>query len=498
MHRPPNGAPPADFRGGAPARHPRRAFRPASIAAIAITLLLLPAQRASADSDRLIGTVEQVSDESIVLDSGTVVLGPGGRVKGDVTSLRRAKAGHWGEAEGRWTRRGLFEASHVEIRRQAPGSSFADGLTETSLRESAKLDASDKIYRDAQVTEYVRKVGASLVPEYARSEHTFAFEVIKDPTLNAFALPSGAIYVHTGLLARLDNEAQLAAILGHEISHVTQKHGQRQYRANLAVWIPAQIGAAVLGVNLQKRSDSPAYQIMVGLGLNLGLSAAVNGYGRTMEDQSDRVGLRYAVDAGYEPRESPEIWDTFNDVYGEEGKIENFFYGNHSTNSVRKQNLSEEIQRHYRDGGAPASDPNAGAARPPGIVNEEIYQKTMLNLTRDNAVEDFKLKRYHLASRGFERVLKWRPGDPVAHHYSGRILLLTDESADGRDRALQEYLKAVSLAPDYAEAHRDLGLLYADLGRRGDARAHLSRYLELAPPDAKDRKDVESVLRKMT
>jgi beta-barrel assembly-enhancing protease len=450
----------------------------------------------AADEQKIIGIIEKVEQGGIVVDASTVVLAEKGKVRGEVRDLAKAEVGFWAEAHGRFMKRGSFEADSVKIERDAPGSHFSERVTESSLKESKKLDASDKIYHDPRVTEYVRMVADPLVPDYARRDHAFSFEVIRDPTLNAFAMPSGAVYVHTGLLARLDNEAQLGIVLGHEISHVTQRHGQRQYKTNMAAFIPAQIVGIAVGINFQRNNDNPLYQAMVGLGLQLGLSAAVSGYGRTLEDQADRVGLRYAVSAGYEPAEGPKIWVIFNDVYGDEGKVENFFYGNHSTNEVRKENLESEIQRHYsREEGEGAAPAGGGEAVPAGhLVNEEVYQRTMLDLTRDNAIDDFNLKRYRLASKGFERVLTLRPGDAVAHHYMGRIILATEKGEGAADRALAEYLKAVSFDPAYPDVHRDLGLLYEAMSRPADARAHLQRYLDLAPADAKDRKDVEKEL----
>jgi len=456
---------------------------------------------AFASGEKITGIVESVGPNQITVDSAVAFLRKGGRITGEVNNVSKARVGWWAELEGRWTERGLFEASRIDLSRDAPGESYAEKLSKQSLEEVGKLEASDKIYRNPAVNEYVSKVGDSLVPDYARKSHQFSFGIIQDPTLNAFALPGGAVYVHTGLLARLDNEAQLGVVLGHEIGHVTQKHGQRQYKKSMSTFLPAQIGAILLGVQLDRHTNNPFQSFMIGLGLNLGLSAAVSGYGRTLEDQADRVGLRYAVETGYDPKEGPKIWDTFNDVYGDEGKVENFFYGNHSTNGVRKGNLREEIDRHY------SAPPRADLVSGPGdpsqpavktrLVNEEIYQTTMLDLTRANAVEDFGLKRYHLASNGFARVLKYRPGDPVAHHYSGRIILATDESEDAPQRALSEYLKSVSVAPEYPDVHRDLGRLYAKLNRPADARAHLRTYLELAPAEAKDRKDVEKELKKL-
>jgi predicted Zn-dependent protease len=480
-------------------RPPGRARAGGPAALLVILTLLAAAPDAFAWSEKIRGVVEEVRRGGIVLDSTFVVLDEDGRVKGDVDSLDRIKVGYWAEARGRWRERGDLKADKIKVKRDVPGHTFFDGLEAKSRSESRKLNESDKIYGDPAVSEYVRDVGTGLVPEFARSDFSFSFQVLEDPSLNAFAFPNGAIYVHTGLLAKMENEAQLATVLGHEISHVTQRHGQRQYKKMVAVVIPAQIGAIILGTEIQRRTDNPIYETMAILGLNLGLAAAVNGYGRTLEDQADRVGLRYTADSGYDHAESPKVWVIFNDFYGDESKVENFFYSNHSTNEIRKENLETEIERHYREREkAPrAAGKLPDVERPAPIVRGDHYQKTMLGLTRDNAVADFELKRYRLAEAGFDRVLKHRPADPVAHHYKGRIIVATKEGVEARERALASYLKALSVAPEYAEAHRDLGLLYAEIGRRADARGHLERYLDLAPSEAPDRKKIRKALEKI-
>jgi predicted Zn-dependent protease len=473
-----------------------------ALARIALTLALTAALApgASVAAEKISGIVERVTPDGLIVDSSLVFLEKGGRIKGDVKKISGARIGYWAEAKGRWRDRGDFKASYIKMKKNPPGVSYSERLNGMSQKESSKLNKSDKIYRDPAVNEYVNGLGQSLVPEYAGDRFEFSFHVIEDPSLNAFAFPNGAIYVHTGLMARLDNEAQLATVIGHEISHVTQLHGQRRYKSMMAWSIPAQIGAIVIGAEVNRRTDNPVYSAMAGLGLSLGLSAAVNGYGRKLEDQADRVGLRYMVEEGYEPREGPRVWDTFTDVYGDQSKTENFFWGNHSTNEVRKKNLKTEIRAHYGSG----HDEEAGKPRPvkvaasPAIKTLE-YQNTMLGVTRTNAIQDFKLERYRLAEKGFDRVLRRRPGDAVAYHYKGRIYLATiEDKNDARSRALAAYLKSLSLDPGYAEVNRDLGLLYADMGRSADARSHMNRYLDLAPEDAEDRKKIQKALRNLT
>lgn len=462
-----------------------------------ILTLLLSASLAGA-TEKIQGVVESVTPGGLLVDSSVVFLEEGGRLRGDVDSLSEARVGWWVKARGRWRKRGDFKADYIKIEKEIPGAAYRERLDNTSLKESAKLNESDKIYENDEVNRYVREVGMSLVPDYAADEYDWSFHVIEDPSLNAFAFPNGAIYVHTGLLAKLENEAQLATVLGHEISHVTQRHGQRQYKSMMTWSIPATIGAIVIGTEVNRRTDNPVYAAMAGLGINLGLSAAVNGYGRKLEDQADRVGLRYMEEEGYDPLEGPRVWDTFSDVYGDQSKFENFFWANHSTNQVRRSNLRDEIERHYESGPDEVSTASseAGPDRGQPKIRTLEYQNTMLDLTRSNAIQDFEIERYALAEKGFDRVLRRKPADAVSWHYKGRIYLKTVEDAeDGRSRALAAYMKSIALDPDYADVHRDLGLLYADMGHTADARSHLETYLDKAPEDAKDRKKIGKILR---
>jgi predicted Zn-dependent protease len=475
---------------------------PGRLIALVVATVLSIATPLAAD-EKISGVIEAVTPAGLVVDSSTVALEEGGRLRGDVKSLPAARVGWWLEAKGRRRRGGDLLASSIRIEKEAPGVSYAERLREQSRKESGKLNASDKIFHDEEVTRYVSDLGMSLVPEYAAGMYDFSFHVIEDPSLNAFAFPNGAIYVHTGLLAKLDNEAQLAIVLGHEISHVTQRHGQRQYKSMMSWAIPAQIGAIVVGVQVNRRTDNPVFAAMAGLGVSLGLSAAVNGYGRKLEDQADRVGLRYMAGDGYDPREAPRVWDTFTDVYGDESRMENFFWSNHSTNDVRKSNLREEIRIHYgkESGGGEGAPADAGPSTPPAKrkIRTLEYQNVMLGVTRSNAIQDFEIERYTLAEKGFDRVLRRRPGDSVSWHYKGRIYLETiEDEEDARSRALAAYLKSISLDAGYADVHRDLGLLYAEMERGADARSHLQQYLNLAPGDAGDRKEVEKAIRKIS
>ena len=98
-------------------------------------------------------------------------------------------------------------------------------------QEQKKFDASGALYRDAELDAYLTGVARKLQPPAVLQVIPFRVAVVKNPWLNAFAMPNGALYIHSGLLARLDNEAQLAAVLGHEMVHVTHRHAIREFRS---------------------------------------------------------------------------------------------------------------------------------------------------------------------------------------------------------------------------------------------------------------------------
>src|SRR6266571_7566869 len=183
----------------------------------------------------------------------------------------------------------------------AEGQAFKPESDERALwakaeKEEEALLKKAKVYDDPMLDEYLARIGDRLTPDQVREAGGpgFKFGVIRDPTLNAFALPNGHIYVHTGLLARLDNEAQLAMIVGHEMTHVTHRHAlsftrdaRNQQVPFTVVAVAASIGVAVAAGSRAGSGDyigttvlSPTANVLLGLGLQLAVIAAINGYGR--------------------------------------------------------------------------------------------------------------------------------------------------------------------------------------------------------------------------
>ncbi|WP_273178431.1 MULTISPECIES: M48 family metalloprotease [Methylophaga] len=147
-------------------------------------------------------------------------------------------------------------------------------------------------YDDEQLQTYVQSVGEKLASVSHRKDLVYRFTVLDSPVINAFALPGGYVYITRGLMAYLNSEAELAAVLGHEIGHVTARHGVRQQSAAQAANIGYTLGS-ILIPELRNAGSQNIFNMLGG--------ALLSGYGREHELESDRLGAEYLARAGYDP-----------------------------------------------------------------------------------------------------------------------------------------------------------------------------------------------------
>lgn len=145
------------------------------------------------------------------------------------------------------------------------------------------------VYNDPELTAYVNDIGQRLAANSHRPDLEYHFTIIDSPDINAFALPGGYIYINRGLMAYLNSEAQLAAVLGHELAHVTARHAVRQDAAGKGSNILA--GLMVFTTGVRELGETTAL-----LGGTL-----VSGYGREMELEADGLGAEYLYNTGYDP-----------------------------------------------------------------------------------------------------------------------------------------------------------------------------------------------------
>jgi predicted Zn-dependent protease len=161
---------------------------------------------------------------------------------------------------------------------------------------STQVDATMGLYEDPQLEGYVDSIGQALAAVSERPQLPWSFKIVDDPTVNAFALPGGYLYVTRGILTHFNSEAELAAVLGHEIGHVTARHSVEQISR-------AQLAGLGLGVASILSDEVASLQGVIGTGLGVLFLS----YGRDDEHQADMLGVRYALRKTYDPREAVNV-----------------------------------------------------------------------------------------------------------------------------------------------------------------------------------------------
>jgi len=202
------------------------------------------------------------------------------------------------------------------------------------LSEFQKYKQQKPISRDPDYNRQVQNVAARLTKVITLPNAEWEFVVFEDSTPNAFALPGGKVGVHTGLFQITQNEAALAAVIGHEIGHVKAGHGgERMSQQILAAGIGVGIGA-VLNRN-DEMSDTKKAAILGGYGL--GATGTVLKFSRNQELEADQLGALYMARAGYDPSESIGLWERFSKFKGPGGAPQ--FMSTHPADSLRIERL---------------------------------------------------------------------------------------------------------------------------------------------------------------
>ena len=217
----------------------------------------------------------------------------------------------------RWPR--LMAATTALLMLAACGSQVVNpvtGKTERSaMDEQAELAEGAKAHQgvlqeygvvaDPKLQAYVNDVGQRLARQSHRNQLKWTFTVLDSPQVNAFALPGGYVYITRGIMAYLDSEAELAGVIGHEIGHVTARHGAqratKQQDAGLGV-----LAATILGAVLESRGVGGATQMASQASQNIA-AGSVARYSREQESQADQLGAEYLARNGYNPRNMIDV-----------------------------------------------------------------------------------------------------------------------------------------------------------------------------------------------
>jgi len=214
-------------------------------------------------------------------------------------------------------------------------------------REDPKVRQQYGAYDNAALQQYVSELGQRLARAGHRPGIEYHFLVIDSPDVNAFALPGGYIYITRGILAYLNSEAELAAVLGHELGHVTARHSVQQLTAVTA----ANIGVSLLQIFVPETRGAVSDNV-----INLLGGALLSGYGREHELEADRLGAEYLARTGYDPQAMVKVvgvlknQESFDaEVAKAEGRQPRAYHGlfaSHPDNDTRLQQVVGEAARH--------------------------------------------------------------------------------------------------------------------------------------------------------
>ncbi len=382
------------------------------------------------------------------------------------------------------------------------------------------IDEQGWVYTDPATDDYLQRLGLSLAPAETPENVKWRFRVIRDLEINAFALPNGSVSVNSGLLSRMENEAQLAGVLAHEISHVVNRHSYLENRSarKKMVAVDIMLAAASAG-SYGGTGIIPAISTAMGNLLPMIVVETIFGYSRELEHEADV----YAVDAlyrrGYDLREFSRGFELLRSGPEVDLSKEPVFWASHPK-------LASRV--HYISDRATQLQTNATGL----LVNQAGYRSATVNVIRHNAGLAMLLGKPRTAVAIAQRLIEQEPDNEENYVLLGdayrtlgartplpRTDEITDEAMEATrerlhkmtiaeydkalmaepegparlqanvDRAHEAFRKALALDPQNATAHRGLGFLFERENAPADAIAQFEKYLELAP-NAKDARQI--------
>ena len=207
---------------------------------------------------------------------------------------------------------------------------------EVGRQASNGIERQVPLLNDQRVESYLNSLGQRLAAQAPGYKFPYTYRAVNDHAINAFALPGGQIFINRGVIEAADNEAQLAAVMAHETSHVALRHGTNQAsKASVA-----QMPLAILGGMLGGNSTGAA---VAKLGAEFTMNSILMKYSRTDENQADTMGTQIMSDAGYDPRAMAQF---FSKIQAQDtGGNRVAFFSSHPNPDRRIENVNEEISR---------------------------------------------------------------------------------------------------------------------------------------------------------
>ena len=376
-----------------------------------------------------------------------------------------------------------------------------------------------KLVNHPEVERYVNQVGQRILSVLGPQPFDYRFFVVENSQLNAFAVPGGSIYVHTGLMEQVSSTDELASVLGHEIVHVKSRHMARMSGPD-----PTSL-LALLGVLLAGSSSQG--QAAGVLGQALAATRQLS-YTRQLEQEADALGLRYMAEAGYDPRAALGFLKIIDQervlnpvdlppylmthplsqerIARIEGLIRSFSQERprlEHPDPIKKVQTILRLDRHDSDAVIAEYkkllSQYPGRAEPRHLLGVAYHYLGKWSLARENYERARTLNpkspgidrdlgrlytqngKFSLAHEAFERSLSTEPKEPLSYLFLGELF----EKESNFREAVSAYLRARNLSPLWAEPPYRLGVVYGKMNRLGDAHHYLGRSHFLLDEDEK-------------
>jgi predicted Zn-dependent protease len=337
------------------------------------------------------------------------------------------------------------------------------------------LQQSPLVMHDQALNAYVKKVVCDLAGPQCDSVRVY---LVHAPVFNAACYPNGMMTVYTGLLLRTENEAQLAFILGHELTHYLKRHTLSAFetRRNTATAL-AFLSLGLAGVGMGTGVNISGTMDLV----QLTAIGALFSYSRDQEREADAGGFDLAVARGYDPRQAAMIWRHLEEedaAHANRSKPIAFF-ADHPTNKERLTTMGNRGEDMERQSHA-------------DMLAREAYQEATLSHRAEWLEEELNRGEFSESLVLIRRLLEAAPNSGELRYFLGEVYRRRNAKGDS-DNAIAAYQAAVAGTGAPVTVHRGLGLVAFKAGQKAIARDAFETYLSLVP-DAGDRATIQYYL----
>ncbi len=328
----------------------------------------------------------------------------------------------------------------------------------TVVHDGDRLRLQTGLYDNKLVSDYINRVGQRLVP--TDSDRLFAFRLVAHPIPFAETLSTGTIYISTGLVSLLDNEAQLAYVLAHEMGHVQLDHwrlksslllAQEEFAVKdgkrRALWgavLGAAAGATAGGVagGSSAAVQAGALGAVVGMSIGFAWNNALSlDWDSVQEGEADAVGFKTILNRSYDVREVRTLYATLQNAVRQDQRVGLGFMGSKRRTVERLANVEDLIGVTFKS--------EIEAKQGKFIVTDPEFVRVMATLKRDNGIMSFYHDMFQLARINLEYARTNRPNDPAAHYYYGKVMKLVGRTDEDRKAADDAFQRAIDF--DYRE-----------------------------------------------